>query len=204
MNSFHKIAAAALALSTVSAAQATTLVFDDLVDTYGDGGPILANMTYNAQTLTYTDSGYLLTLNTVNLVSSPTGAHIGDGTSVAQTYNWHDGGDNSGGAFVTLTRVGGGLFDLVSFDFLADSVFDVSASGYTTLNLGSSSGNRIANFIGVSSVTFRGTNNNQLDNIVVNANTTAAPEPASWAMMVAGFGLVGAAVRRRRTNVAFA
>jgi hypothetical protein len=26
------------------------------------------------------------------------------------------------------------------------------------------------------------------------------PEPASWAMMIAGFGLVGAAMRRRRTN----
>lgn len=27
---------------------------------------------------------------------------------------------------------------------------------------------------------------------------TAVPEPASWAMMIAGFGLVGAAMRRRR------
>ncbi len=29
------------------------------------------------------------------------------------------------------------------------------------------------------------------------ANVGAVPEPASWAMMVAGFGLVGGAVRRR-------
>lgn len=29
-----------------------------------------------------------------------------------------------------------------------------------------------------------------------------APEPATWAMMIAGFGLVGAAMRRRRTAVA--
>lgn len=29
----------------------------------------------------------------------------------------------------------------------------------------------------------------------------AVPEPASWAMMVVGFGLVGSAVRRRRTSV---
>ena len=30
------------------------------------------------------------------------------------------------------------------------------------------------------------------------------PEPASWAMMVAGFGLAGAALRKRRIKVAFA
>jgi hypothetical protein len=31
----------------------------------------------------------------------------------------------------------------------------------------------------------------------------AAPEPASWALMLGGFGLVGAAMRRRRTVLAF-
>lgn len=31
----------------------------------------------------------------------------------------------------------------------------------------------------------------------------AVPEPATWAMMIVGFGLVGAAVRRRKTAVAF-
>lgn len=30
----------------------------------------------------------------------------------------------------------------------------------------------------------------------------AVPEPASWAMLIAGFGLVGAAARRRRVTVA--
>ena len=30
------------------------------------------------------------------------------------------------------------------------------------------------------------------------------PEPASWAMMIGGFGFVGGAMRRRKTNVAFA
>ena len=33
---------------------------------------------------------------------------------------------------------------------------------------------------------------------------TGAPEPASWAMMLGGFGLVGGALRRRRTAVTFA
>lgn len=36
----------------------------------------------------------------------------------------------------------------------------------------------------------------RLDNLVLTADR-AVPEPATWAMMVGGFGLVGAAVRRR-------
>ena len=41
--------------------------------------------------------------------------------------------------------------------------------------------------------------------IVATAQTSAAvPEAASWAMMVAGFGVVGAAIRRRRVTVRFA
>ena len=34
--------------------------------------------------------------------------------------------------------------------------------------------------------------------------TGAVPEPASWAMMIAGFGLAGAAMRRRSAKAAFA
>lgn len=34
----------------------------------------------------------------------------------------------------------------------------------------------------------------------VTVNTTAVPEPATWAMMIAGFGLVGGAMRRRRSQ----
>jgi hypothetical protein len=40
-----------------------------------------------------------------------------------------------------------------------------------------------------------------IDNIDI---TSAVPEPASWAMLIAGFGLAGAAMRRRRVTVAVA
>jgi len=33
---------------------------------------------------------------------------------------------------------------------------------------------------------------------------TAVPEPAAWGMLIGGFGLVGAAMRRRGTNIRFA
>jgi len=38
--------------------------------------------------------------------------------------------------------------------------------------------------------------------VEVIATTGAVPEPANWAMLVAGFGLVGAAARRRKAAVA--
>ena len=43
------------------------------------------------------------------------------------------------------------------------------------------------------------------DNITFGSDTPGVPEPATWAMMIGGFGLVGAAMRRRRpTARAFA
>jgi hypothetical protein len=42
---------------------------------------------------------------------------------------------------------------------------------------------------------FAGGNDFAIDNIVVSA---AVPEPTSWALMIGGFGLAGAALRRRR------
>jgi hypothetical protein len=58
------------------------------------------------------------------------------------------------------------------------------------------------NFAGIQFVTFSGTSgtvgfdNFQFD--TVTAVGTGAPEPAAWALMIAGFGLTGAALRRRR------
>jgi hypothetical protein len=39
---------------------------------------------------------------------------------------------------------------------------------------------------------------------LTTAAPAAVPEPASWAMMLGGFGLVGGALRRRRTTLAHA
>lgn len=38
----------------------------------------------------------------------------------------------------------------------------------------------------------------------VSLAVSAVPEPATWAMMIAGFGLAGASLRRRKTAVSFA
>ena len=50
----------------------------------------------------------------------------------------------------------------------------------------------------------RGDDDNH-DDFIIRATISAVPEPATWAMMIGGFGLVGAAMRRRtRVTVAYA
>jgi hypothetical protein len=49
------------------------------------------------------------------------------------------------------------------------------------------------------SVTF--TNDAELDTIRFTTGDGTVPEPASWAMLIVGFGLTGTAMRRRRTAV---
>ncbi|MGZ6020926.1 MAG: PEPxxWA-CTERM sorting domain-containing protein, partial [Phenylobacterium sp.] len=54
------------------------------------------------------------------------------------------------------------------------------------------------NWSNIDKVTFVGESaHSVLDNISVNGGG-AVPEPASWALMIGGFGLAGAALRRRR------
>lgn len=57
-----------------------------------------------------------------------------------------------------------------------------------------------ANGPAIKSLTFSaGSNSFEVDNIAV-----AVPEPATWGMMILGFGLMGAAMRRRSTKISFA
>ena len=43
-----------------------------------------------------------------------------------------------------------------------------------------------------------------INNFTVTQADAAVPEPATWGLMIAGFGLVGGTMRRRRARVAFA
>lgn len=71
-------------------------------------------------------------------------------------------------------------------------------SSQVTYNFGNSSGlegNDIVTFAG-DMLSFDLSASSPSDSIRI---LTAVPEPASWTMLIAGFGLVGAAARRRRT-----
>jgi hypothetical protein len=46
-------------------------------------------------------------------------------------------------------------------------------------------------------------NGNPLSGSAIST-TMSAPEPASWAMMLGGFGLIGGIMRNRRTSIRFA
>lgn len=54
------------------------------------------------------------------------------------------------------------------------------------------------------SVFFGGEGIQTLNVLQVSEISAAVPEPAAWALMIVGFGATGAAMRRRRTRVAFA
>ncbi|HMI19466.1 MAG TPA: PEPxxWA-CTERM sorting domain-containing protein [Sphingomonas sp.] len=135
-------------------------------------------------------------------------------------------------SIITVAKVGGGAFTLNSID-LTDiynggfSVYgDYGGTVQFTFNyaLGGSSTQTFVidgaagwqtdtlNITGLSSFSVQGLrtflNLFQIDNMVTSQTNddvnSPAPEPASWAMMLMGFGAMGAALRRRRASVTFA
>ncbi|CAM3290735.1 hypothetical protein SPAN111604_14875 [Sphingomonas antarctica] len=81
----------------------------------------------------------------------------------------------------TLTKTGNGIFSAYDYDFGGVALTSLSA----TLN-------RDGNWVMLGEAQFTGPSG-------------AVPEPASWAMMVGGFGLLGGALRRRSAkSVSFA
>ena len=189
---------AAVAFLAAGSASAAVLTFDGLTEMmYGDGFPLASNMTYDGTNLTYVESGFQLTLNAPNAEAGA--ANIGTGTFEPQTYNWHDGIDNGSDTYVTLTRVGGGKFDLNSFDYYMDWT-DVSADG---VSLGSISdmGTWSTALTGITELRLSSGAFNQIDNIDVAASADtpsgAVPLPGTLALMLGGLAAGGLARRRR-------
>lgn len=72
-------------------------------------------------------------------------------------------------------------------------------SQHTLTGFASASGTATVSFTGDSTRLDRGAPG--LDDVVVTGSTTV-PEPGAWALMIGGFGLAGAGLRRRRGRIA--
>jgi len=189
---------AAIAFLAAGSASATVLNFDDLTDMVYGGSPLPANMAYDGTNLTYVQSGFQVTLHAPD--SAPGTANIGEGTFEPQTFNWRDGISNGTGTFMTLTRVGGGKFNLNGFDYYVDDTSDVSADG---ISVGAIIGPATwtTGLTGISELrlTVDPFGFAQVDNIDVTAAQSqgAVPLPGTLALMLGGLAAGGLARRRR-------
>lgn len=143
------------------------------------------------------------------------------------TINTRSSGAGLLSIFITQTNLTANVPSLMS-SFTANSFFggarSVTMSTFVDANNGIFTGNQLAtatftsigsrtemDALGLSSpysetvrfdLTFGG--EGSFNNTVNLSGVAAVPEPASWAMMLGGFGMLGGALRRRRTTVAFA
>jgi hypothetical protein len=136
----------------------------------------------------------------------------GDNPTVAENY---------ANSFNTLTQDSGAPFSFQSIaladvfnqgkGYAVDFIFNYFGGGSSAQTVTLESG-----LLGLQYFTFDQTNlesvvfqavnpprtfaNVQFDFLGVNGVTGAVPEPATWALMIVGFGAVGATMRRRRTK----
>lgn len=87
--------------------------------------------------------------------------------------------------------------DLINFIFLGTAL-DSSVTAFDLASIGWTGRVKAVKIMGLDN--FGGSPGFDVDFIqVLPGSIGAVPEPASWAMLIAGFGLVGASARRRRT-----
>jgi hypothetical protein len=190
-----KIVAALVLGAAASGAGAAVLTFDGLTDfVYGDGFPLASSMSYDGSNLTYQEAGYQVTLHAPGADAGA--AHIGDGTFDPQTFNWHDGMENGADTYVTLTRIGGGKFNLLGFDYYTDGSA-LSTDG-TLQGFLADAGTWSTALNGVTELRLTSGAFNEIDNIDVEAASAAVPLPGTLPLLLGGVAAFGLA-RRRRT-----
>lgn len=149
----------------------------------------------------YFEDGYVLT------ASSPSsGSHYGDVFGDFDRFGWHAGGDNANSQSWTLARVGGGLFDMLSFQLggmfgSEDMRVRNSNGGNFNLDDNSNYATTSSTWSTVSWVSFtlNGNEDAWMDNIRTR-EISAVPGPAALPLAASGMALLGFAGWRRRKS----
>jgi hypothetical protein len=196
MNFKKIIAVTALALASISA-QAT------LIDFESTGTP----GTYNA--LNYAIDGFAFNHTLDNIDLSPAGSWSGTGPahsgSFAALNNYSGAGE--------ITKVGGGTFSFESLwmrSWYTSQAIGTISGWLNGVQVGSVSGVRTTswtqltgNFASIDTLRIDLGNHFLIDDISLNsANISPVPEPETYAMLLAGLGLMGGMARRRKQKLA--
>lgn len=199
-NVLFAVAVAAAALS--APASAVTLTFDD-VPTFTDVGAGYNGFDFSnffaLDTTQYGPSGYvngMISLNNVlynaygdpAAISSPTAFQM---TSAYLTGAWNDG---------LTVQVDG--YKNNALIYTQNFIVDTAGPSFVHFNNALVDNVIFSSFGGTQGVYEGGGNHFAMDNLTIGETSGAVPEPASWALMVTGFGLMGGALRRRATLVA--
>lgn len=120
------------------------------------------------------------------------------GQQYTVTFSLAGNPDGGAGVKVAVTSVAGSLPAIETFTVGAANTHD--DMGWQTFNY------RFTAFDTTSVLTFASATGSAYGPALDNVSISAVPEPATWGLMIVGFGMMGVAVRRRnvRTSVRFA
>ena len=187
------IAAFACALALTGGAQAAVVVVDALANSTSGGTGAITGVTLTlGQTFTVSvnsgdlwNAGELPRWSNADGLTGPlfaTGSDdsgYGSGTQIGANYGTYSQGGLIAPYGALVGQIGGGDYHLIGTNF---SGLAWAAGALTLSYFDSNNGD-----------------NTQFVTATIRAESTGAvPEPATWALMISGFGLAGAALRRRR------
>jgi hypothetical protein len=201
--------AANIALTGLALSASAPVVFNYLDPTLSPLGDLAASLSLNATETGATSFGplalatfdgsfnlaYTGPTKTVGALTVTTGESLLSGTFLGSVFSGYGSAGN-----IIDSNLGGGLVSynnssLITFDPTADEGLSVGLTSITPIAIVTAG--QLANFTAVSQGEFAA-------NFTVNGGGGGVPEPATWAVMLAGFGGLGMALRSRRSKVAAA